>query len=207
MDPRIRAWQPQWFLDPLTRLPNRTLFINRLDGALARVVPGARRVQRAVALFIVDLHELKYVNARYGHRQGDELLRIAAGRLVRCIGPGDTVSRFGGGEFVLLQEATSGSAAASVAAERLREALSEPFEWHTDSERIRIRLAPRLGIVVAPVGVGVDAKELLGLAQYALQIQTRSKRDTADDMHPEDAKTAFVCIDLLESTFTDCAKT
>src|SRR5690606_6364430 len=81
--------------DPLTGLPNRTLFVQRLDHAMLR----ARRSQKLVSVFFVDLDQFKLVNDAFGHHVGDELLVAVADRLAGLMRPGDTLARLGGDEF------------------------------------------------------------------------------------------------------------
>ncbi len=109
--------------DPLTGLPNRTLLIDRLDGALAR----ARRHNRRVAVLFLDLDHFKVVNDSLGHGLGDRLLVAIAERLAIALRPGDTVARFGGDEFVVLCEDLVSQHDAITIAERVDEAVSGPF--------------------------------------------------------------------------------
>lgn len=109
--------------DPVTGLPNRTLFEDRLRHALA----NAQRNDRMVALLFLDLDRFKNVNDSLGHMMGDDLLRQTAGRLTQCIRDGDTLARFGGDEFVIILENLHRSEQASVTADRIISAMTRPF--------------------------------------------------------------------------------
>jgi diguanylate cyclase (GGDEF)-like protein/PAS domain S-box-containing protein len=113
----------QAFHDPLTDLPNRQLFVDRLGQALRRT----RRQQSRVAVLFMDLDEFKVVNDSLGHEAGDQLLKLVAQRLGRCLRPEDTLARFGGDEFVVLIEAVGDPAEAVQVAERITEELHRPF--------------------------------------------------------------------------------
>ena len=106
--------------DPLTSLPNRALFKDRLVQALAR--PGAR-----VAVVLLDIDNFKLVNDSLGHSAGDELLMQIAPRLQTALRPGDTIARLGGDEFVVLLEQISDERSAAHVAERIVAAFEAPF--------------------------------------------------------------------------------
>ena len=109
--------------DPLTGLPNRTLFVERA----ARVLAGPRgQSPDAAALLLLDLDGFKAVNDRLGHDAGDRLLMAIGQRLAACLRSGDTAARFGGDEFAILVERTSKPRDAAVVAERLLAALRAP---------------------------------------------------------------------------------
>ncbi|MBV9455835.1 MAG: EAL domain-containing protein [Rubrobacter sp.] len=115
--------QHQAFHDPLTNLPNRVLFQDRLKHALARL----NRREGKVAVLFMDLDNFKVINDSLGHATGDQLLVAVAGRVSRCLKPGDTAARLGGDEFtILLEEVTHISEAAQVA-ERIAERLKPSF--------------------------------------------------------------------------------
>ena len=110
--------------DPLTGLPNRTLFVDRLGHALERT---RRRRGRKVAVLFMDLDGFKVVNDSLGHEVGDLLLTVVAQRLRRCLRPEDTLARFGGDEFVVLLEEVERPQGSILVAERIAEELRRPF--------------------------------------------------------------------------------
>ena len=112
------------FHDSLTGLPNRALFLDRLQQALDR--SSRDRVPRAV--LFVDLDNFKIINDSLGHKSGDELLTVAAERLRACLRPADTAARLGGDEFVVLIDGVAGVGDAVRVAERVAAALGEPIE-------------------------------------------------------------------------------
>ncbi|HEX7167056.1 MAG TPA: EAL domain-containing protein, partial [Acidimicrobiales bacterium] len=109
--------------DPLTGLPNRVLLLDRLEQALER----SRRHNHLVAVLFLDLDRFKVVNDSLGHDVGDRLLVAAAQRMTSVLRPGDTATRFGGDEFVVVCEDIEGETDATEIAQRLADALLEPF--------------------------------------------------------------------------------
>ena len=130
--------------DPLTGLPNRLLFTDRLEHALAR----RGREKRTLAVLFLDLDDFKRVNDTRGHRSGDELLRAIGQRFRSHLRPADTVARFGGDEFVILGEDLSGERDAIAIAERVGHALSRPFALAGDEHSI-----------TASIGIALAAPE------------------------------------------------
>ncbi len=114
--------------DPLTGLPNRTLFLDRLDHALVRrLAEGDVDHPSGVAVMLIDLDEFKWVNDRFGHAAGDRLLRMVAHRLRSVVRPEDTIARLGGDEFGLLCDLITDEAAVRLA-ERMRTSCSQPVD-------------------------------------------------------------------------------
>ncbi|WP_405019292.1 EAL domain-containing protein [Kitasatospora sp. NBC_00070] len=136
------------FHDPLTDLPNRALFTQRLRTSLSpaeghRGYPDAE--EATVAVLFLDLDGFKAVNDSAGHQVGDELLVQAARRLQHAVRSGDTVARFGGDEFAALVRGRLGRPQVHELAERLRSALSEPY-WIGGAE---LGVAASIGIAFA----------------------------------------------------------
>ncbi|MGQ0520784.1 MAG: putative bifunctional diguanylate cyclase/phosphodiesterase, partial [Actinomycetota bacterium] len=119
----IEELRAQALRDPLTGLPNRTLLLDRLSHALKRL----RRRQGGVAVLFCDVDRFKVVNDSLGHQAGDELLVTVARRIEAGLRAGDTATRFGGDEFVVVCEDVRNEAQAAEVAERLAAVLSEPF--------------------------------------------------------------------------------
>ena len=114
----------QAYHDLLTRLPNRSLFNDRLDLAITH----SRRLNQILAVMYLDLDRFKSVNDTFGHSVGDLLLQAVVTRLQKCLREGDTLSRFGGDEFVLLLPEIGGASDAELIARKIIDALKEPFE-------------------------------------------------------------------------------
>ncbi len=112
------------FHDPLTDLPNRALFLERLEQAINR---AKRRSDYLFAVLFLDCDRFKVVNDSLGHLRGDQLLIAVARRLESCLRSIDMLARFGGDEFAILLEEIEEGSDATTAAKRLREALSLPF--------------------------------------------------------------------------------
>ncbi len=148
----------QAFHDPLTDLPNRALFIDRLAHALAR----AERERSSVAVLFLDLDRFKLVNDRLGHAVGDRLLVAVGERLVASVRTADTVARFGGDEFTIVLESATVTEA-TVAAERILLALVTPF--HVDGREANV--SPSIGIAISG-GLAAHPGDLLRNADVAM---------------------------------------
>jgi diguanylate cyclase (GGDEF)-like protein/PAS domain S-box-containing protein len=149
----------QAFHDPLTGLANRALLLDRVEHARAAT---RRRVGGLIGLIYIDLDDFKTVNDGLGHEAGDNLLRLAALRIVSVLRPGDTAARLGGDEFAVVLEELPNPATAYEVGARLLEALGEPFEF----EGNLVPLNASLGIVVSN-GTD-DAAALLRNADLAM---------------------------------------
>ena len=146
--------------DPLTGLPNRTLILDRVEQMLAR----SARSQTPVAALFIDLDNFKSINDTLGHGTGDELLQAVAARLNGVIRDADALGRLGGDEFVVISEALTLEVGPELIAERLLEALEQPFLLGAEKET-RVSVTASIGIAV---GAHTSAEELLREADIAM---------------------------------------
>ena len=163
--------------DGLTDLPNRMLFNDRLEQALASADAGAN-----VAVLCLDLDRFKEVNDTFGHAVGDGLLKAVAHRLERCVRRTDTVARIGGDEFVVLQISRNPLREAALLSRRLIERISTPY----DIDGHQIRIGTSIGIAV-PGPHEKEKEKLLRNADVALYYSKAAGRSTyhffRDEMH------------------------
>ena len=169
------------FYDLLTGLPNRRLFLDRLQHAMT----GCARSGRRGALLYIDLDNFKLVNDTCGHDVGDQLLVEVAQRLSACLRDGDTTARLGGDEFVAMLEdldATAGEAAASarVVADKIHEALNRPYRIGERSHHC----TPSVGATLFS-GHGDASDELLKQADIAMYQAKSAGKNTLRFFDPE----------------------
>jgi diguanylate cyclase (GGDEF)-like protein len=157
----------QAHFDPLTGLPNRLLFVDRLEQEIAH----ARRDEAKLALLFVDLDRFKDVNDTLGHAAGDEVLIESARRLRDCVRESDSVARFGGDEFTIVATAIADSHTAAAVCASVIAALSEPFVISGQ----RRHLNASIGIAVYPDD-GTSAADLLRNADTAMYRSKASGR-------------------------------
>jgi diguanylate cyclase (GGDEF)-like protein len=145
--------------DVLTGLPNRKLILDRTEQLLAR----SRRHGTLPAAVFIDLDNFKLINDTLGHHAGDELLCAVTARLKSAVREPDTLGRLGGDEFVVIAEDISLEAGPELIAERLLEALSEPFMLEEGSARLKVTAS--VGVAAGP---RASADELLRDADIAM---------------------------------------
>ena len=164
---RLEQLAHQAFHDSLTELPNRALFADRLEHALART----SRRPSAVAVLFLDLDDFKPINDNFGHEAGDQLLTAVAQRIKACVRPEDTVARLGGDEFTVLLEDIADVRYAIAVAERIEASLQDPF-----------RVAGQDASVTASVGIAVSSgrettpEDLLRDSDSAMYLAKRKGR-------------------------------
>jgi diguanylate cyclase (GGDEF)-like protein len=155
------AFMHQAMHDPLTGLPNRAFFVERLTEALAR----ATQQQQAIAILFLDLDRFKVVNDSLGHAVGDQLLIAVAKRLQACVRPQDTVARLGGDEFTMLIADITHAADAIRVADRINEVLRAPFLL----AQHEVVITTSIGITLSGAGFGQhDLEDLLRDADTAM---------------------------------------
>jgi diguanylate cyclase (GGDEF)-like protein/hemerythrin-like metal-binding protein len=129
--------------DHLTRLPNRRLFYDRLQVALAQ----ARREKTRLALMMIDLDNFKPINDKLGHAVGDLLLKAVAKLMLGCLRESDTLARLGGDEFIVLLPGIGTDEDAMGVAEKIRLALNEPFQL---AGGYQVSIACSIGVTIFP---------------------------------------------------------
>jgi diguanylate cyclase (GGDEF)-like protein len=162
--------------DFLTKLPNRLLFNDSIQRAIAR----ARRDQSKLALMFVDLDKFKQVNDTYGHAIGDLLLQEVACRMVDCVRESDVVARIGGDEFLVLLPAIDEPGDAVLVAEKIRKSIDEPFNLND----VHLNISSSIGIAIFP-DHGSDAESLnknADAALYRVKAAGRNKIEMGTDL-------------------------
>jgi diguanylate cyclase (GGDEF)-like protein len=169
--------------DPLTGLPNRTMFYRHLDHSIIQ----SRHHQCNLAILFIDLDNFKAINDSHGHIQGDQVLIKVANRFKQNIRESDTVARLSGDEFAIIIEELSSEQDAGFVAQKLIETLSKPFEIGQS----KIELSASIGISLFPRD-GDDSDALIRQADAAMyRVKHTTKGDfqfhTADETHPNRA--------------------
>lgn len=162
--------------DPLTQLPNRRLFSERVNHAIAL----ARRDQARLALVFVDLDRFKPVNDSLGHAVGDLLLRAVARRMQQCVREADTIGRVGGDEFEVLLPTIVDAEQALVVAEKIRQALNQPFEL---TGGYVVSISSSSGVAIYPED-GEDESALSRAADAAMYRAKALGRDNVQFYQP-----------------------
>ncbi len=156
--------------DPLTGLPNRHMFYDRLDQDIKKT----HRDGKILALFFIDLDRFKEVNDTLGHQTGDVLLVEAARRISACIRESDTVARLGGDEFTVILPQLHDTAHIEKIAQNIIATLSEPFSG--GREQAQIYLSASIGITLYPSDA-VNVEHLLRNADQAMYVAKNAGRN------------------------------
>ena len=149
----------QAYHDPLTDLPNRIMFEDRLEQALAQ----ARRNGTLLAVFFLDLDNFKAINDYHGHQTGDRVLRVVAKRLATCVRSTDTVARLCGDEFTLILQGLDRISDIRQVAQKVLECLTPPLRLGGKDIPIQISI----GIAVYPKD-STEPHQLLEIADQAM---------------------------------------
>lgn len=163
--------------DVLTGLPNRALFSDRLELALAMT----RRQNSQVAVFYLDLDKFKEVNDTLGHPAGDALLRAIATRLKACVRETDLIARLGGDEFAVIQSHVGHLEDPRKLAQRMIDAVAPPL----DLDGHQVNVAVSIGIAVSTIEPGVDPARMMQEADIALYRAKESHKGSYCFFEPE----------------------
>ena len=164
----------QAFHDPITDVANRSLFLDRLQHAMARRAPSPP------AVLFIDVDRFKVVNDSLGHRAGDALLRLVAQRLSDCLRPADTLARWGGDEFTVLLEDLTDDGDPVKVAERVLAAMRSPFP----AVGHEVVLSVSVGVAVGRPGL-VEPQQLIHDADVAMYRAKEQGRDTLAVFRPD----------------------
>jgi diguanylate cyclase (GGDEF)-like protein len=156
------------YFDALTDLPNRALFQDRLQQAVAL----AKRQNRMLAVHFLDLDHFKAINDSLGHSQGDALLRAVADRLQGSIRASDTVARLSGDEFAIVQTDLAQTEGAATLAGRLLNVVSEPLALNEQT----VRTTASIGISIYPLD-DPSGGQLLSYADKAMYLAKKRGRN------------------------------
>ncbi|MEO6742888.1 MAG: GGDEF domain-containing protein [Caldimonas sp.] len=174
------------FHDPLTSLPNRVLFNDRLEHGLAQ----AKRQGWTIAVMFIDLDAFKAINDSHGHEVGDKVLMTIASRLQKMTREDDTVSRHGGDEFLYLLSELKSTADATAIARKIIQSLSKPCDGLGDGVPAQ-SVKPSIGIALYPADA-ITADELVKCADKAMY---RAKQERSGFAFSADLGVPFVKAD------------
>ena len=171
---RLEQLTRQAFRDPLTNLPNRALFMDRLTHGLTR----AQRRHEHLAVLFLDLDRFKVVNDTLGHTVGDQLLVEVSRRLTSALRPGDTVARLGGDEFGILLEDVADAETAETVAVRVEESLGQPYRF----EGREVFVTASIGIALSSAKLGLPEEILrdADLAMYHAKAKGKARHEVFD---------------------------
>lgn len=156
------------FHDTLTGMPNRALFLDHLQLAIAR---HERYPERHFAVLFLDFDRFKIVNDSLGHLAGDELLIEIARRVAKCVRPGDTVARLGGDEFTILLEDLNTKEEAIALAERIQKTLTQPIKL----SMTEVTITASIGIAYSSTGYQKPIEVLRDADTAMYQAKSRGK--------------------------------
>jgi diguanylate cyclase (GGDEF)-like protein/PAS domain S-box-containing protein len=180
--------------DMLTKLPNRALFYDRLDQAIAR----AKRYQQKFAVLFMDLDGFKQVNDEFGHHVGDNLLKVVAERLTDNARDMDTVARVGGDEFIFILNNIDHSENAVLVANKILDSLSRPFFINDCS----CSIGCSIGISIFPDDTDVS-ETLVKMADDAMYLAKKGGRNNYQFFNPQSGKQQVMHQEVLPIKFTD----
>lgn len=167
--------------DPLTELPNRQMFYDRL----AQEIVQSNRTDLPLALLLIDLDEFKEVNDTLGHDKGDLLLQATTHRIAECIGENDTLARLGGDEFIVILPQLSDIHHAEDVAQQILNRMTEPFPLANELAHVSVSI----GITQYP-NDATETRSLMKCADQAMYLSKNLGRNRFSHYRPELQETA-----------------
>lgn len=175
--------------DALTQLPNRILFNDRLDRAL---IDLERNQHAIVALLFLDLDKFKFINDKYGHYVGDQLLKTCSQRLLACVRASDTVCRHGGDEFVVLVENLSSVKKIHEIANNIVRAINEPIII----EGQPLSVSTSIGVSYCKKSTEKTSEKIFIEADEAMYQAKENGRNQVCFYHPQKTEDEFSSFDI-----------
>lgn len=162
-----------------------------MDSRLIQAIHRAERSKTKIALFFIDLNDFKRVNDHYGHETGDKLLSGVAKNLRSCLRNSDTISRFGGDEFVIIIEDIKGQGHVDTVLRTINTAIDEPI---VINKEVTLKAKASIGMAIYPEDA-TDPDALIKAADTSMYVAKRKKNKSRSDQKTFTVPELALCAD------------